>query len=413
MRREVTGYNKIRSKRVLAVALLVINSLTWLYMMRKILQNNLNHIYPADSLQLNLIFWGIFNFAIIGSSIIATLLSNRVRRPVIFYIWIPLGIFASILIYYLPNLGFFHILIIFCLSGISFGLGMPECLAYFAEETDFLTRGTIGGLIFFLTNLLTPLILAFSTNFILAVISIVIWRALVFLLFPLIFPKESVFKKRKEVPYKLVIFDRRFLLYFIPWLMFSLIYSFQRVVIERNLSADFVNLLTIIAAISGTISAFFAGILCGQFGRKRIIILGFVSLGIAYGIIGVSPSNWLFPFYLYGIVGGAAWGILLLMFVLVLWGDLSETSMNSPQKYYALGSLPFFLSDSLGFLFSLYILIPVNEAFSVASFFLFLAVVPLMYAPETLPEKVIREKELKKYIEKAKKIREKYEKEKD
>jgi len=31
-----------------------------------------------------------------------------------------------------------------------------------------------------------------------------------------------------------------------------------------------------------------------------------------------------------------------------------------------------------------------------------------MFAPETLPEKKIRERELKKYIEKAKKVKEKY-----
>jgi len=37
-----------------------------------------------------------------------------------------------------------------------------------------------------------------------------------------------------------------------------------------------------------------------------------------------------------------------------------------------------------------------------------LAVIPLMYAPETLPEKKIRERELKGYIDKAKKVKEKY-----
>ena len=46
-------------------------------------------------------------------------------------------------------------------------------------------------------------------------------------------------------------------------------------------------------------------------------------------------------------------------------------------------------------------------AFSLAAFFLFLAVVPLMYAPETLPEKKMKERQLKQYIEKAKKIKEK------
>jgi hypothetical protein len=32
----------------------------------------------------------------------------------------------------------------------------------------------------------------------------------------------------------------------------------------------------------------------------------------------------------------------------------------------------------------------------------------LLYAPETLPEKKIRERELKQYIENAKKVKEKY-----
>jgi F0F1-type ATP synthase membrane subunit b/b' len=53
-------------------------------------------------------------------------------------------------------------------------------------------------------------------------------------------------------------------------------------------------------------------------------------------------------------------------------------------------------------------MMPLSTAFSLASFFLFLAVVPLMYAPETLSEKKIRDKELRDYLEKAKKTKEKY-----
>ena len=40
---------------------------------------------------------------------------------------------------------------------------------------------------------------------------------------------------------------------------------------------------------------------------------------------------------------------------------------------------------------------------------LFLAVLPLVYAPETLPEKTMKDRELKKYLEKAQKIVEKEE----
>jgi len=43
-----------------------------------------------------------------------------------------------------------------------------------------------------------------------------------------------------------------------------------------------------------------------------------------------------------------------------------------------------------------------------ASVFLFLAVLPLLYAPETLPEKKIRLRQLRKYMAAAKKVKEKY-----
>jgi len=39
---------------------------------------------------------------------------------------------------------------------------------------------------------------------------------------------------------------------------------------------------------------------------------------------------------------------------------------------------------------------------------LFLAVLPLVYAPETLPEKQMKDRELKNYIDKAQRVKEKY-----
>jgi len=52
--------------------------------------------------------------------------------------------------------------------------------------------------------------------------------------------------------------------------------------------------------------------------------------------------------------------------------------------------------------------VPSYAILSFAAFFLFLAIFPLMYAPETLPENVFRERKLRGYIEKAKRIREKF-----
>ncbi len=49
-----------------------------------------------------------------------------------------------------------------------------------------------------------------------------------------------------------------------------------------------------------------------------------------------------------------------------------------------------------------------STAFTIASFFLFLAILPLIYTDETLPEKKMKERELKNYLEKAQNIRDKY-----
>jgi hypothetical protein len=98
------------------------------------------------------------------------------------------------------------------------------------------------------------------------------------------------------------------------------------------------------------------------------------------------------------------------MFVLILWGDLSRS--GSREKYYAIGSIPFFLGNIIpNFLTESFIEnnIELTFAFSLASFFLFVAVMPLVFAPETLPEKKMELRRLRKFADDAKKIREKYE----
>jgi len=130
-------------------------------------------------------------------------------------------------------------------------------------------------------------------------------------------------------------------------------------------------------------------------------------LGIGYAILGIFPDHPISP-DLFTLVGSIAWGMFGAVFLMALWGDLAEDM--APEKFYAIGGLPYLLTGFLDILIAPYIseLILPPVIFSFASFFLFLAVLPLMYAPETLPEKKIKERELKKYIEKAKKIREKY-----
>jgi MFS family permease len=154
------------------------------------------------------------------------------------------------------------------------------------------------------------------------------------------------------------------------------------------------------------IVAIIGGIIADITGRKRVVIAGFVMLGIEYAAMSVfynSPA----ALYLFVALDGITWGLLVTVFFTAIWGDLGDNFEK--EKYYTLGGLPYILSNFL------YVLIKpsvgnisITAAFSFASFFLFLAVIPLMYAPETLPEKTIKDRELKNYLEKAQKVKEKY-----
>ena len=98
-------------------------------------------------------------------------------------------------------------------------------------------------------------------------------------------------------------------------------------------------------------------------------------------------------------------GVAFSVFFTVLWGDLGEN--YEKEKYYALGGLPYLLSNFVSLLINPMEGYYLRAAFSFASFFLFLAVIPLMYAPETLPEKPMKDRELKSYLEKAQKLAQK------
>jgi hypothetical protein len=98
---------------------------------------------------------------------------------------------------------------------------------------------------------------------------------------------------------------------------------------------------------------------------------------------------------------------------LILWGDLSQS--DTREKYFAIGAIPYFLTFIVQQLSGSYVtpIQPVTSIqtylpFFVASFFLFLGVFPLMYAPETLSEKKIELRRLRKYVEKAKIVKEKH-----
>ncbi len=189
--------------------------------------------------------------------------------------------------------------------------------------------------------------------------------------------------------------------------MFSLVNYLSVPILNSHFGESFANASATIEAIFTAVFALVGGVLCDTVGRKVVVISGFIMLGLGYAALGIFPLSfigWVF----YTAVDGIAWGMLGVVFFMTLWGDLAHE--NSSRKYYALGGLPILFSNLLQKLVGpdLAASVSVTAVFSLASLFLFLAILPLLYAPETLPEKKIKERELKEYLEKARKTKEKY-----
>jgi MFS family permease len=230
-----------------------------------------------------------------------------------------------------------------------------------------------------------------------AIIALTIWRLFGGIGFLVLNRKHKKLGARKSPSYLELIRKREILLYLFPWMMFSII-NFAEVPLLEKVFSDFVFVQIVEYAIAGIV-AVIGGVIADIAGRKRVVIAGFVMLGIEYAVMSVffeSPAI----LYLFLALDGATWGLLFSVFFMAIWGDLGEN--HEKEKYYALGGLPFLLTGFLSILIKLYAsATSPTIAFSFASFFLFMAVIPLMYAPETLPEKAMKDRELKSYAEKA------------
>ncbi|MGB9694220.1 MAG: MFS transporter [Fervidobacterium sp.] len=395
--------DKIISRNTFVSMFVMVNTLVWyLYafnFLNEIIQNsNLTYMETVKCWFPN--FIGATVSALIGASFV-----SKIRKRVSFlYFWMFLGVISSII----PVVTLSNIPVISLLFGISFGLGMPVCLGYYVDYTDIEKRALLSGIILFVSSVGTVLLaIAQSVSILANTLILAVWRAAGLVIFFLLQPKEKLSDTSKDFSYVEILTQKSFLSYFLPWIMFSLINYLALPVEFSILGEDSARFLGVIESVLINCSAMVAGFLSDNIGRKRVVIAGFVTLGIGYAVLGMYPRN-LLSWYLYTVIDGAAWGIFYTIFILTLWGDISNGV--SSDKYYAIGGIPFFLSNFIRFILTQYIVeaVPDYAIFSFVAFFMFLAVIPLMFAPETLPEKKLRERELRQYIEKAKKIKEKY-----
>jgi len=390
-------------KEFLPASFILFNSLTWFVLVLARYTETVSGTYST----IDALFIFIIHYSGIAISAVAGAIVFPRSRKLSLSLWILLGaVMSSLLGTIADNTLPVNLLISFFL-GVSFGMGLPSALAYFGDVTSVESRGFRGGLVWSVVGLGTLVLVVGTSSLSLAAVFVVsaVWRGVGLVAF-LGTRKAVRIQPRSEAPGFLALLRRRdVLLYLVPWVMFCLVNFTVGPMLEPILGEFF----TLVQFIEFAVAAPFAlvgGFLADIVGRKRVVMTGFVVLGLGYAVLGVFSSV-PFSWYVYTVLDGIAWGMFAAVFFMTLWGDLVGDQQK--ERPYLIGGLPYVLLGFLSILVEPYVsVIPLSTAFSLASFFLFLAVIPLMYAPETLPEKRIKDIELKGYVEKAKKIKEKY-----
>jgi len=395
---------KITRENALSI-LLVVNSFAWFTLTHPVFNAILNELKLSEVERLSLLT--TYFVCIAFSAIFGSKLFPRERAKFL-YLWMLMGTLATMFLITAYSNGVLVNALLACFLGVSIGTGFPSCLSYFADATNIENRGFIGGITIggmgFIVLLLAVAFSALGLFWIIGVL--VAWRLAGFLSFLLLTRSNEEAEVRKSPSYLELVRKRENLLYLFPWVMFSIINFAEAPILEGVFGAESFTFVQLVAWVLIGIFAIAGGILADIIGRKRVVITGFVMLGIEYAALSVFYSL-PYALYLFMAFDGVTWGLFFPVFFMAIWGDLGGNHIK--EKYYTLGGLPYLLASFSSILVKPYVgSISPTAAFSFASFFLFLSVVPLMYAPETLPEKTIRERELRSYIEKAKKAREKF-----
>lgn len=386
------------------VFFVVFNSLVWFTLTYALFSNAVNTL--SLGVIENLMLFLTYYVGVAFSAVLGAMFFPR-SRDTCLLLWMFAGAVMTLLLTTVFHNSLLLNILISLLLGISIGIGLPSTLAYFADSTHVENRGAYGGLIYgtvgFGSIVLIMLLSAFEP--IQGFVLLALWRLLGLVGFFFSRGKTAVSSSRRSPTYRSILSRRDLILYLLPWIMFSLVNFTESPILEKV----FGDLFALVGFLEVGVSGFFViigGMLADLVGRKRMVMAGFIVLGIEYAVLSLF-SEMDFSLYLYTAFDGFAWGMFAAVYFMTLWGDLAGNVEK--EKFYAVGGLPYLLASYLSIVIRPYVgTIGPATAFSLASFFLFLAVLPLTYAPETLPEKKIIDRQLRDYVEKAKKAKEKY-----
>jgi MFS family permease len=380
----------------------VSSSFAWLFVFFAFFRETFSHYLNDVGIVYNgyFLFLGFAAFsAIIGSAV-----SETVNRRKFLIFWIFLGLAANVSLLLIQNLNEVYFFFISAVMGVSIGLGFPSCLGFLADCTAIEERARISGIVV----LVTLLIVIFSFVFGSAVqfgtglvVLLCVLRASS--LFTFIMDECGREKSIKIRSWANVLTSKNFLLYLFPWLMFSFIGSLVDHVFRGLNSPELNSVGTIGGALHYLCWAVFgllSGIMADRLGRKQPIMIGLIMLGVSFAILGIVTNA--LTVVIYYAFSGVAWGFLFTVYISVL-GDLAF--YGSKEKFYAMGAImPLILTLGFSALTSLFKVTLSVAVLPIFSLLLFLSILPVLRASETLPKKKREARMLKEHLDKVGKL---------
>jgi MFS family permease len=394
---------KISRRKFAAATLLNLGTLAWFFLLV---------IYMPDIfavITLNDPFWGqyigpiLFIGFTIFWSVTASFIGERISRRRLLVFSIFLGTFSTILMTLLQGTIFAAVL--GSLAGMSLGLGLPGGVALVADYTVVEERARVSGIVILGTFIVAFATIAVSRILNFGILSTVLLFAVVrstsFL--ALVIDKcDRPVPIVKEKPHLPSTVYREFFFYLFPWVMFSIASSLAwNIIPQKDYPTEIIigNMLRyVFIAVFGLVS----GVMADRFGRKWPIVIGLVALGVGFNLLGFNFTGTSVIIYL--AISGVTWGSFFVVFLAVP-GDLSV--LGSREKFYALG---YILPLAIMFSFSAIPSPDLSPFLSASSFaqilsiFLYISIVPVLRAKETLIESKIQERKMKEYAERVGKI---------
>jgi len=391
---------EIPRRKFAATVVLTAGTLAWFFLLQFYFNSIfVNVVGENDWVNFNMVLF--YGFGAI-SAIIGSTISEKISRRKLLASWIMLGALTTAL------MAVFHgtILSVFfsVLLGFSLGLGFPSSLAFLADCATLKERARVSGTIILVTLVAVFLTMAvmsiLSFSITLVIFSLTVLRLSSFLALIL---EKCEREKGRQKPWSSILTYREFAYYIFPWMMFNIATGLRGWWSIPHLpeyeSARLVG--SILFIVCAAIFGFMSGIVADYLGRKQPITLGMILMGVSFAMLGVAMSPEIL--LAYDIVSGMAWGFLLTVYLAVP-GDLSFPS--SKEKFYALGMVtPFILFLFFSAIPELFIIsISPSVLSPFLSIIIFLSIIPILRAEETLPKSKLQERRMKKYVDKVGKL---------